>query len=421
MKVCKSKMQSMEADGSIYTKRTWRDCCGRAYGTTLRAFSRKDNISIDPDTLIKICAEKDPDNNLIRFLLNIDINIKLKDNDDNTALHVASEKGNLNAVCQIIATDNYSFLVSWKNKDGRTPLILAAMKGHTDIAQQLMEESRYFIRVQDHDGDTALIAATRNGSLGIVRELIAVDSDNEEHLQLKNSDDQTAIDVATKLNFVKIKTLLQVCENENSIELIEVCEINGDGTVHQARYLLKSGVNVDNVDIGGKTALMYAVEYHHDESRELAECLIDSGADIHIQDNYDETALFKATRINTPCMTELLINAGATLDIRNRRGETAICDAARAGNIEIVNMLLDAGADPSFVELSDGQTILEYTQNKYMIRSVMHNHRSRVKRAIDSGFAIKDVVDNKGKTLLELAQVRGDAELIEILKSAGAV
>jgi ankyrin repeat protein len=58
-------------------------------------------------------------------------------------------------------------------------------------------------------------------------------------------------------------------------------------------FLINSGADVNMQDVNGLTALMFAVIRGHLESVNL---LLDVGADINLRDKYGETALFKSAK-----------------------------------------------------------------------------------------------------------------------------
>ncbi|TKZ22677.1 ankyrin repeat domain-containing protein, partial [Brachyspira catarrhinii] len=64
------------------------------------------------------------------------------------------------------------------------------------------------------------------------------------------------------------------------------------GNKEAVELLIKSGVEVDEVNDDGITALMYACE--NSNSVEVVKFLIDNGADVNLKSNYGETALKNA-------------------------------------------------------------------------------------------------------------------------------
>ena len=72
-----------------------------------------------------------------------------------------------------------------KNHQGATPLLTAALNGHTDICDLLLEHGSD-VAMRNHQGFTPLLAAAQNGHTDICGLLLAHGSDvNEVHLKTK--------------------------------------------------------------------------------------------------------------------------------------------------------------------------------------------------------------------------------------------
>jgi len=78
---------------------------------------------------------------------------------------------------------------------------------------------------------------------------------------------------------------------------------------------------------------------------EVAEILIDGGADINYKNADGSTALHTAIAFGWTEIAEILIDAGTDLNIKNNDGSTALHTAAFFCDVEIVAALLERGAD----------------------------------------------------------------------------
>jgi ankyrin repeat protein len=87
------------------------------------------------------------------------------------------------------------------------------------------------------------------------------------------------------------------------------------------------------------------------DAREIAEMLIDAGADVNsADDNNKQTVLHSLVGGLYPVsldVIKLLIEKGANVNTKDKKGRTALHIAAQSGNIEVVEMLLEMGLDPS--------------------------------------------------------------------------
>lgn len=168
-----------------------------------------------------------------------DINVDIKDKDGNTALIRAARAGNNFAVNKLLkfgadinATNHqgytalgiahkekhkgvYALLTSFgaviKRQDPSIkehPFIQAAHEGELAIMQQLLQDNKAIIDMQDHNGRTALFIATQNGNVDAVQFLL----EQGAHPNIKNEKANTPLLQAANLpldkNAIKIIELL---------------------------------------------------------------------------------------------------------------------------------------------------------------------------------------------------------------------
>jgi TonB family protein len=120
----------------------------------------------------------------------------------------------------------------------------------------------------------------------------------------------------------------------------------------------KTDVNVKNSD--GENALMLA---SYNGKSDIAEMLLDHGANINSQTKQGETVLMFAIFGKHPETAQMLINRGADLQKKTFRtqvydGSNALIMAAESGQAEIVRLLLEKGADVNSQSDAFGETAL---------------------------------------------------------------
>ncbi len=205
-----------------------------------------------------------------------------------------------------------------------TDIWSAAENGKISVIKKLLEEG-IDINLQDSEGWTALMFASRfsdnESSLEIVKLLI----DSGADLNLQDIDGMTA--------------LMLACEPSNTNSSLEI-----------AKLLINSGADLNIKSNNGWTALMVASSDSNTDGKsslETVKLLIDSGADLNLKNNMRYTALMLASKYsNTDSSLEtikLLIDSGADLNLQDYYGRTVLM---LAKSIEKVLLLLDHGANP---------------------------------------------------------------------------
>ncbi|MAF11766.1 hypothetical protein CMK11_15070 [Candidatus Poribacteria bacterium] len=137
---------------------------------------------------------------------------------------------------------------------------------------------------------------------------------------------------------------------------------NGNRGLHPeyARALLQRGVDPDESDDAGRTALTTAAKSGFPD---YVEVLLEHGADPNAPDGRGRTALGRALKTKQWDIAARLIQAGAKLPQAplNRTGETPLHKAAAAGHMGLTLALLGAGADTASTT-TNGRTPTTYAQ-----------------------------------------------------------
>jgi ankyrin repeat protein len=141
---------------------------------------------------------------------------------------------------------------------------------------------------------------------------------------------------------------------------ISIHEAALNGQLSLVSGLLSGGIDVDQPDQDGRTALMYASYNGHNE---VIKKIIESKADINIQDNYGRTALMMAASGPYPAAVKLLLDHQADPNLVDKEEHfTALMYAAAEGQTDVVKILLSYRADPSLKDV-DGDDALTFARN----------------------------------------------------------
>jgi len=191
----------------------------------------------------------------------------------------------------------------------------------------------------DEQGQTDLHRAVKDNDIALVRELIS----DDRNVNAQDKDDWTPLHIATHENHIEVAILLLQhpkidvtlktkdsttplfyalrSNNDNCEELWDLfVKVGGDVTdrgkqgttlLHEAtmrlntraiKWLIKEFCNVNAKDDRGDTALHIAV---HQNDRDVIALLLESGADRHLQNNSQKTALNYAQTISPELLTFL--------------------------------------------------------------------------------------------------------------------
>lgn len=141
------------------------------------------------------------------------------------------------------------------------------------------------------------------------------------------------------------------------------------GNIEIAQLLLNSGANINGRDSLKRTPLMMLDD---DATPELLQLLLRYGAKINLTDKKGATALAHFAEYDEPDMVRLFVSAGANANAVNKAGETALMAAAAAGNVEVVKALLESGASAN-PRSKSGETAWDTASNPE-IRSLLESY-----------------------------------------------
>ncbi|NXF36161.1 ANKR6 protein, partial [Nyctibius bracteatus] len=232
-------------------------------------------------------------------------------------LLVAAYKGQVENVVQLI---NKGAKVA-VTKHGRTPLHLAAHKGHLHVVQVLLKAG-CDLDIQDDGDQTALHRAAVVGNTDVIAALI------QEGCALDRQD------------------------KDGNTALHEAC---WHGFSQSAKVLVKAGANVLAKNKAGNTPLHLACQNSHSQSTRV---LLLGGSRADLKNNAGDTCLHVAARYNHLPIVRVLLSAFCSVHEKNQAGDTALHVAAALNHRKVVKLLLEAGADASVVN-NAGQTPLE--------------------------------------------------------------
>jgi cytohesin len=386
--------------------------------------------------------------------------------DGMTALHWAVRADDLDTVKLLVKAGAN---VSAANRYGITPLSLAATNGNSVITRALLAAGAN-PNAPGPDGETVLMTAARAGSADVVTALLdrGVNVNATETWQ-----GQTAVMLAAAENHGAAIRALAARGADLNVRSKEL-------SFPEYRYET-NGMAVFQLPKGGWTALMYAARQNAMEAvaaladthadlnattkqegttalqiaiinihYDLANLLLEKGADPNVTDSSGMTALYAAVDMRAPAnmltrpepklrdsldvigIMKSLLAHGANANIQLKKpiigrhqnlvgdgqlteGATALARAAKASDVVVMKVLLDGGADATLALANRTTTAMLASGGNAPEPKVLEAVTLLVEHGVDV-----NAFNANGQTVLHNAAQRGQNSVIEYVARKGA-
>jgi len=292
-----------------------------------------------------------------------------------TALHLAAALGNMETVDLLLA--NGADIES-RDKDGRTPLLIAMSNRQYGVAQVLVVHGADVDARDDLDDDTALHFAVKQGHLQTVNLLLEARASLEARVS-----HGTMFAGSTPLH----KAIW-------SGHLVVVDELLLRGADFYAKV---------SFDI---TVLHWAVYSGHDSilQRLLAKATPDF---IEAKNRFGETALYLAVGFKFLSTIAILLDAGSTVD-------TADCNGK-----PLLHNTISLGSEKSFIQTVLAKESAAETRRRPVHMKEPASLMEVFRFLLGKGVNI-EAKDNDGRTLLHLAAIERKLDILQLLLQSGA-
>lgn len=281
----------------------------------------------------------------------------LAKNQYGTRLFWSAKSGKEEIVWNLL--NNNDINLDQKDKKGRTPLSLAAEKGHKTITLLLLQ-TESDIESKDNTGRTPLSWAAGAGQHAVVQALLDNGSDPES---FDNMLQTPLLWAAREGHTMVVRDLLDFGSNIESWDYAGRTPLSwaaGEGHLAIVRDLLDCGSDIESWDNTGRTPLSWAIGQGQ---LEVVRLLLNHRSDVKPLDNVGRTPRSRAAMKGHKSIVSHLTHAGASMDSVDNNGRTLMSWAAEKGQEAVVILLLDAGADANSKD-NDGYTPLSRAADK---------------------------------------------------------
>ncbi|PYS87311.1 MAG: hypothetical protein DMF62_12850 [Acidobacteria bacterium] len=174
--------------------------------------------------------------------------------------------------------------------------------------------------------------------------------------------------------------------------------------------LIRAKADLDKQNSTGWNALMWAAQRGNVQ---IVKILVDAGSKIDEQNKDGCTAFLLASRDGNLETINYLINAGADMGHKNNKGDTALLLAAEGSKPAILERLLKLGFDPNSFGSGNFSAIAKAARSPEALKVLLAGG-AKIDLQIETGVGVRST------TALEMAVVNGWTESVEVLISAGA-
>lgn len=273
---------------------------------------------------------------VLRALLEGGADFSVRDHKGLSPLHLSVRSGHCEAAELLLANGSDPSLV---DNEGCTPAWIAANSNQCDMLEVLATAGDDLTGV-DINGDSLLHAATLGGAEEAFEMLVKT---RAKSLRWRNVTGETPLHLAVESSTPMVKCILAVAGGQQFQD---------------------TNFDIDSLtfDPPGLTPLHGAACFGN---RKAVELLLDYGANIHITNMDEDSALHVAARAGRSRNVRALIHRGADVNARHRRRrQYAVLDAVSHGHTQTFNVLLEGGASLTNVTAIDGYTALHLAAHK---------------------------------------------------------
>ncbi|KAG7382402.1 hypothetical protein PHYPSEUDO_004883 [Phytophthora pseudosyringae] len=263
-----------------------------------------------------------------------------RDEEGRTLLHLAIQHNLFDAV----EGDISPAIVDARDKNGWTPLMIAAGRGYSLLCEELLANGAA-ASIMASDGSTALTMALQSDRLLVCQVLVAADPEQAvlRLVQAINTDKRDDV-----VLLVKAGVSLDIAKMAGGEERNPLREAISHPLI--LRELLRFGASVNAKNKAGSTALTFAAAAGHLKACEI---LLDNGASLNSKDNEGRTPMYHGCcHEREDTIAHFAQQLGVSVDTMNNKGRTPLFYHAERGNVLGCELLLRYHANANHKDMS---------------------------------------------------------------------
>jgi uncharacterized protein len=264
--------------------------------------------------------------------------------------------------------------------------------------------------VEQQKKDNVLFSCVKEGSLECTKKALEqgakVDGRDAEGntalISVMTNDPSRVVKVGTDELLSAGYDLRKLEEEEKEIFKREVLQ-----NYEIAEYLIQQGADVNLQNDEKYSALMHACLNQY---LDMVVLLIKHQAKIEVQNKFGETPLYLTSIVGNYDIAKLLISKGANVNAKNRRDYTPLMRASSHGYARIADLLIQNKADVN-AKSEVGFTALMLASSNGFLNTV---------KVLLKAKAEINTKNKKGHTAISLAKLNKKNSVVDELKAAGA-
>lgn len=348
---------------------------------------------------------------IVQFLVSKGANAKAMDKDGETPLHLAANY--TNTVSHVTTLSDAGCDINARNNALESALIIALRESRQEMADALIKLGAD-VNVHMRDGNYLLHIAALKGQTDLIVRLHA-----GGNLDLNPRDAQNA----TPLHLAVEEGWLEAAQKLAELGAdIDTKRVDGWSPLYTAAYagetdimkfLIEKSADVNAKNEDGWVPLHAACAQGH---KDAAELLVQSKAELNVLNDAGNTPLFQAVAAGRRTISDILVSNGADLNLSAEGGWKPIHASCFFEFQKLTRWLVNKGADVNI----GCSAIRDYAPLHILISTDEPPPMELVELLLEVGKANPNLTNNTGGTALHLAAYWGHMDAVKTLTEKGA-